>query len=257
MERLGNQRPSGLSASALRTWGLIIAALGVVGKGILQNRLLNLQQSSMEQLLDMMSDPTMMTLATASIVMQIIETCAVPLFAFLTVEGFRNTSDFKKYLLRVCGIALLSELPYNFAMTGQLIDMNSRNPVFSVVLCLIVLHFFHRYDEKGFKNAAIKLMIIAAAFVWAEMLRIEFGAAMLLVTIALWLSRNKSGLRSLIGGGAAMICTVFSVCYMAAPMSFLAIHAYNDEKGEGNRAVQYFAYPAILLIVGLVGHFAL
>lgn len=36
MERLVNEKPSGLSATALRTWGMLFLALGTVGRGILQ-----------------------------------------------------------------------------------------------------------------------------------------------------------------------------------------------------------------------------
>ena len=84
MERIQDRKPSGLNSNALRAWGMAFLALGVVGRCILQNRLLCLGQVSPMELVEAMQNSgAVMVLATAALVLQAVETCAVPIFAFL------------------------------------------------------------------------------------------------------------------------------------------------------------------------------
>lgn len=256
MERLSahSNAPSGIGANMLRTWGLLFVTAGVIGRGILQTRMLGIGQISAQQLLDVMnSSQSAMVLATVSLVLQAMETCAVPIFLLLLTEGFLHTSDFKKYLLRVAGLALLSELPYNLALSGKLLAMNSRNPVFGLVLGLVMLYFYQRYPGRTLKNVLVKVMVTLAAMVWGRMLSIEYGSAMVLILCVLWTFRRKPLYRNFAGATAAVVCTMMSPFFLAAPMGFLAIHMYNGEKGNTSPIVNYLAYPAILLLTGIVG----
>lgn len=256
MERIREQRTSGLSKDKLRAWGMVFAAMGIVGKGIFQTRLLGMNGLSAQQLLEAMnSSDTMMIYATIALVMQVMETCAVPIFAYLLVDGFRHTSDFMKYVLRVAGVAVISELPYNLCMGGKLLDLSSRNPVFGLVLGLIVLYFFERYAGKKLQNVLIKLMVAVAAMVWTSMLSIQYGLCTVIIVCALWIFRKKPMTQNLFGATATIICSLSSPLFLAAPMSFLAIHFYNGEKGEENRVLNYCMYPVVLLAVGIAGFF--
>ena len=129
MERLSEQKPAGLNGNALRTWGLLFLAAGMIARGLIQTRLLGIGKLSAAQLLEVMNGSQgAMLLATLSLVLQAMETCAAPIFAFLLVNGVERTSDFRAYFLRVSGLALVSELPYNFAIDGRLAALDSRNP---------------------------------------------------------------------------------------------------------------------------------
>lgn len=258
MERLGSTKPSGFSTGAVRTWGLIFLAAGAIGRGLLQTRLLGIGQISSEQLLaNMTASQDAMLIATLSLVCQAMEVCAVPLFALLTVEGFSHTSDFKQYLLRVLGVAVLSELPYNLAISGKLFDLSSRSPVFGVALALIALYFFSRYPGKKIRDVLLKLLIAAAAAIWCGMLKIREGECLLLMVCVLWAFRAKPMYRSFVGAASAVVCTLSSYFYLATPMVFLVINKYNGEKGNSGRMTNYLAYPVILLAVAAVGFFLL
>lgn len=238
----------------LRVWGTLFLLAGIVSRGILQTHLLGVGSNTNQQLLELMEkNPNAMAIATAALVLQAIECCAVPIFAFLLVEGFRHTKDWKKYALRIAGVAVLSELPYNLVASGQLLDMSSRNPAFGLLLGMAVLYFCRRYEEKVAKNTAIKLCVIVAAILWAEMLQVEHGVLLIVSVSVLWLLRNKTNLRALGGAVAGMVCMLISPFYLATAMGFLPIHLYNGEQGNGNRWVNYLAYPVLLLIVALVG----
>lgn len=248
MERLNEQKPTrGVSAAALRTWGYLFLLLGIIARAVIQNGLLNLQGVTSGQLLEALQESgEMMALATVSLVMQALEACAVPIFAFLLVEGFCHTSNFGKYLGRVTLVALLSEIPYNLAMGGGLFVTSSRNPVFALVLGLILLWFYRYYGENSAKNIFIKVVVALAAILWCGMLSIEHGAFTILLIVAAWFTRGKP-MRTLVCAVTAALGVVFSMLYLAAPVSALTIHFYNDEKGESNRIFALLCYPVMLL----------
>lgn len=254
MERLNNRKKRGINGNALRTWGLLFAAAGIIGRGVIQTHMLGIGQISAQQLLDVISaSDQAMLLTTCSLVLQAVETCAVPIFALLLTEGMQHTKDAKAYFLRIAGLALLCELPYNLAVGGKLLDFSSRNPVFSLVLGMIMLFFFQRYAGTKLPNVLIKIAVTAAAIVWCEMLGVEFGSAMVLVSAVLWAFRRNTLYRNFAGAAAAIVCTVFSPFFLAAPMGFMAVHLYDGEPSTNSRKVNYLSYPAILVIAAAVG----
>ncbi len=253
---LGRQRPRGISAAGLRYWALAFLTVGVVGKGVLQNGMLNLNALSGTELFQLMqTDPNAMTISTIALVCQAIETCAAPLLAFLLVEGYQNTASVQRYIQRVAILGIVSELPYNFAMTGKLLDLGSRNPVFSLVISLVMLWFFSKYPEKGIKNFALKAMAFVGAFLWCAMLRVDQGNCLVILTAMLWAVRKKEDHRAVYGFSGSLLCSVLDLFYMTSTMSFMFIHRYNGEEGDQNRWFNYAFYPVLLLAAGIAAKF--
>lgn len=253
MERLGNTKPSGLHAGNLRAWGMLFAIAGIISRSLLQNQMLGMGTRTMQELMELMqASDTAMAIATVALVLQAVETVAVPIFVFLLAEGFRHTSDWKKYLLRVAGLAVLTEIPYDLAMNQKVLEFGTQNPVFGLVLCMILLYLFQRFAGKKL----ICVIMALAGIMWAVMLKVDHGVPMLLMICVIHLFRNKKMYMGFSGMAAAALCTGISPFYLAAPMGFLAIHFYNGEPGEGNRLVNYLFYPVTLLVIGLVAMFA-
>ncbi|MBR2422236.1 MAG: hypothetical protein IKB09_07790 [Oscillospiraceae bacterium] len=253
MERLGNTGPSGLHTGSLRAWGMLFAVAGIVSRSILQNQMLGVGLRNMEELKSLMdSSDTAMIIATIALVLQAMETVAVPIFAFLLAEGFAHTSDWKKYLLRVAGLAVLTEIPYDLAINGKVLEFGNQNPVLGIALCLVLLYLFTHFAGKKLMCVIVAL----AAAIWAVMLKIEHGVPMVLMICIIYLFRNKRMFMGFSGVAVAAMCTAISPFYLLAPMGFLAIHFYNGEKGNSSRLVNYLFYPVSLLIIGLVVIFA-
>lgn len=253
MERLGTTKPSGLHAGNLRAWGMLFAIAGIVSRSILQNKMLGVGLRSMQELMELMqSDQTAMAIATVALILQAVETVAVPIFVFLLAEGFIHTSDWKKYFARVAGLAVLTEIPYDLAMNAKVLEFTSQNPVFGLVLCMVLLYLFERFSGKKL----ICVIMALAGLAWALMLRVDHGIPMLLMVCVIRLFRNKRMFMGFSGMAAAALCTGISPFYLAAPMGFLAIHFYNGEPGNSSRLVNYLFYPATLLLIGLVAKFA-
>ena len=255
--RLAARRiPQGRDAASIRKWAMIFLTVGIIGQGIIQNRLLHMNSVSGDELLAAMEhSPMVMPLLTAALICKVVETCAAPLFAFLLVEGFQRTRSFEKYLLRVGAVAVISELPYNLAYGGKLFELSSRNPVFGLFICMLMLFFYARYEDKGLKNTAMKALITVAAFLWCLMLHIDQGICLVIMTAILWYARSRSNGRSVLGFCGAMFCTVFDMYYIGSGLACIMLHRYNEERGEQNEKLNYAFYPVVLLIVGIIGLF--
>lgn len=256
MNNLSTNSPRGVTRQGLRIWGLLFIALGTAGQCILQNAILGVNSSSREELLKIIESSDNFATASIAIVLQFILACAIPIFAFLLVEGVQHTSSLKNYFLRVAGVAIISEIPFNLAMSGKWLDLDSRNPVFGMVLALVMLYIYRHYAGAGIKNVLIKILVLVVSIIWVEMLRIHEGAAVAVMVTVLWSLRNKRSWQVLAGCAAMFVCTVFSMFYFVAPLMFMMVHFYNGEPGEDNKVVDYLAYPVLLLIIGLVGKFA-
>ena len=254
MNQIGKRKKRTINGNALRTWGLLFLLAGILGRGLIQNHLLGVGSLTTQQLLEVMgSSHHAMALATASLVLQALETCAVPLYALMLVEGVQHTSNFAAYFKRILTLALLCELPYNLAMHGSVLFFGNRNPVFALVMCLVMLYLFSRFPEGKKGNGLIKAVIALAAIAWCEMLKIEYGSATILLTSVMWAFRKNTLYRNFAGAAAAIVCTVMSMYFLAAPMAFMIIHGYDGEKSTNSRRVNYLAYPVILLASAAAG----
>ena len=235
------RKKAGLSCLALRSVGFILLLAGAVGKAVFENTLLG--DGGLDSSLSM-------TYAAAALSLQAISTAAVPVFVFLLLQGFENTKSIKKYLLRLTALAAISEIPYNLAMSGRLLDSDSRNPVFALVLCLSMLYFYGRYGEKGAKNTAVKAVVTLCAFSWALILSVDEGIPVILLCAVLFAFRKKESFCFFAGTAALAICTAVSPFYMFSPFAFILLHFYNGNRGGENTLVNYLSYPAMLLCVG-------
>ena len=252
-ERLSPQRPSGMDRNKLRLIGLFLAALGMLGRGILQNRVLGMA-SGADLMALLESSAAAMNAATAAIILWVIEGTAVPIFAVLTVDGFSRTSSVKKYLLRLGLLAVVCEVPFHFALNGALLNPSPRNPVFGLVLTVVMLYLQQYYAGKSMKKVFIRILVLIAACLWAGMLQVEYGVPMVLMAFFLWELRRRHTMAYLAAAAAALVCTVGNPLFLCAPFGFLITHFYNGEEGRAApRLVEYALYPVILLLVGAAG----
>lgn len=243
----------GINRNVMTLIGLVLLALGAMGRGIIQTRFLGVGAVNSDQLLEVLNASGGMQAAAATLVFEGLESCAAPIFAVLLIDGFQKSSNVPKYILRVLGVAILSEIPYNYVFSGKLLDMTSRNPVWAMVLCLLMLYLFRQYEGKQAGKLLIKLAIAAAAILWSLLFRVQFGPIMLLLVMALWAFRNRPSLRICFGAVVAVCCCVVNPLYMFSPFGFLIAHFYNEEKGFFVRPIQYLIYPFMLVMVGLAG----
>jgi len=77
----------------------------------------------------------------------IIGRLAFPIFAFLLVEGAEYTRDIQKYILRMGFFAIISELPYDFALRGGL-DWTRQNVFVTFFFGLVMIMLMEMFPKR-------------------------------------------------------------------------------------------------------------
>lgn len=240
-----------LNGKHLKIFGCITMLCFTVAMSIFQNGFLHVNQYGVSELSAAIeADPNLTIMAGWTSVLQMIGSLSVPIFAFLLVEGFVHTSNFKRYLLSLLGYAVISEIPYDLAMYDRIWTLAGQNAMFTYVICLLMLYGLSQFvGKKGIGFRIMQLVILLAAILWNSLLNCAFGLVTILLTAVYYLLYERKGQRILLG------CAV-SVMYVTAPLSGFALWNYNGERGIiKNKYLFYALYPAHLLILGIIAHF--
>lgn len=237
-----------LTGTKLKLYGCITMLFYTIGVSIVQNGMIHINQYDNVTFSSMLAEnPDMMLLSGWASVLQLIGGLAVPVFAFLLVEGFVHTSSFRRYLLTMLGFAVLSEIPYDLAMNDTFWDLSSQNALFSLTICLVMLYGLRLLQERGGKMSKVLMAVmVIAALLWSSLLRCNFGLCLILLCAVYYLLYDRKGMRILMG------CAV-STLYVTGPLSGYALWSYNGERGwNKNKYVFYAFYPLHLLILGII-----
>lgn len=229
----------------LKLYGCFTMLFYSFSVSVIQNGMLHMGQLSSGQLQEILAaDPELMALSSWAVVFQLLGGLAVPVFAFLLVEGFVHTQDYRAYLLRMVIFAVISEIPYDFAMTGQWFDWSSQNLLFTLTVCLVMLYGLRLFSA----SRGMQAMIVVAAVLWSGLMRASFGLCEVLLAAAYYLLRDKPKAKLAVG-------SLISLMYVTGPISTFALSRYNGQRGaHWNKYVFYILYPAHLLVLGLIAH---
>ena len=240
-----------ITADGLKMFACIVMLIQSIGIVIIEKGLIHLEQYTQTGLNEAMAqDSHLMTLAGMGSVMQLIGGMAVPVFAFLLVEGFKYTSDYRKYLLIMGLTAVASEIPYDWAMSGKLLDMSGQNALIGTCICLMMLKCLDFFKQvTGICGMLLKMFVVLAAVIWVSMARAEFGLCMVLLVAVFYLFDTKNILKTVLG-------CVISLMYVTGPIAFYGIWCYNSErKNRIPKYVYYAFYPLHLLVLGMIAKF--
>ena len=239
-----------MDGTVMKIYGCVTMFFYTLSFTVIQNGLIHVNAFGPGELSAAMeADPDLMLLSGWASVFQLVGGLPVPVFAFLLVEGFLHTSDFKRYLLTMLGFAIVSEPLFDFSRSGIWWDMTGQNVLFTYAVCLIMLYGLRLLQEKkGVVFRLGQLMIVVSAALWTSLLQCNFGMGTVLLAAVYYLLYERKGMRVLIGAAV-------SILYVTAPLSGYAIWNYNGQRGklaERYKYVFYALYPAHLLILGVI-----
>jgi len=103
--------------------------------------------------------------------LRIVGRIAFPIFAYFIVQGFLHTSDYRKYFMRIGIFAMVSEIPFDLAFQGKVLEFHSQNVMFTLFIALGTLYFLREWEG----NAWAECLVLLAGCLLGWLLRVDYG----------------------------------------------------------------------------------
>lgn len=182
-----------------------------------------------------------------------------PIMAFLLTEGYRHTSNFKKYAQRLLLFAIISFVPFAWALFPIF------NVLFTLLLGLIVIYLYDNMKNRPvfwFIFVAISLLTIFCdwALVGVPMVLcyhvITHPVKRVFVPVVLtWIMMTVASYIEVLTDPATQFIDVLpSLLYawIGCTVTIFLLLRYNGEKGGMPKYFFYIFYPGHLLIIAVV-----
>lgn len=180
-------------------------------------------------------------------VYRIIGRVSFVLFSFLLVEGTEHTKDIKSYLKRLFIWALISEIPYDLAMTGEVFNIEKQNIFFTLFLSA-----FGIYQIKTANTMLKKIAVVIATFFVIDLLKADYGAYGLLVVYAFYWIKNLE-IKMIVIQLLSTISVFFGhYLQIWSGLAFLPIALYNGKQGIKTGRILYSFYAVHLLLFSVI-----
>ena len=199
---------------------------------------------------------------------------AFPIFAFMIVEGYFHTHNFKKYALRLLLFAVLSEVPFDLMYGGTWFYPVHQNVIWTLLMGLIGIHLMENVRKK--RKTPIYLLtavgVVAVGAVLGTVCMVDYyGAGVLTVFIFYFFRKRKWWCLlgqilalywvnvELLGGllyPLRLFGMDFEICQQGfALLALLPIWLYRGQQGCHSKLFQYICYafyPVHMLILVMV-----
>ncbi|MCI6997714.1 MAG: conjugal transfer protein TraX [Eubacterium sp.] len=189
-------------------------------------------------------------LTTVSNIFDIIGRIAFPLFCFLLVEGFFKTRCRKKYLLNLLIFGVISEVPFDMFTTASFFNMNWNNVMFTLAFVLITIWIIDILKERMQKLPKTlwyfaSFIIVIIMCIAAMYLSLDYDHHAILIGYFFYLFHDVP-LLAIPFGYASMYTQPWAL------LGFGLTLTYNGKCGKQNKMLNYWFYPAHLLILGIL-----
>lgn len=189
-------------------------------------------------------------LTVVSNLFDIIGRIAFPLFCFLLVEGYFKTRSRKKYLFNLLLFGVISEVPFDMFTTACFFYMNWNNVMFTLAFVLMTIWSIDILKEKMQKLPKVlwyfvSWIIIIIMCIAAIYLSLDYEHHAILIGYFFYLFHDVP-LFAIPFGYASMYTQPWSL------LGFGLTLTYNGERGKQNKMLNYWFYPAHLLILGIL-----
>lgn len=173
------------------------------------------------------------------ITMRLIGRLAFPIFAYLLVVGFYHTKNIKKYAFRLGVFALISELPFDYAMLGRW-NWGYQNIFFTLLIGLLMLYLVDNGQSRWLKGLYFLLACAVAHF-----LQVDYGFFGVIVIGMMALVRHNPN-------GYTVPTAVILLYQFTAPLALIPIRQYDGTRGRQNKWLMYAFYPVHLAVLYLI-----
>lgn len=199
-------------------------------------------------------------LYTVYLVLRIIGRIAFPIFCYFIVEGYVHTRDPRKYALRLGAFALISEIPFDLAVNGELLEFSYQNIYFTLLIGLLGIwlmntawqHEWHTGKPVADRLLRFGLTCGAAlgALLLAEALDTDYGWGGVAAILVLYLFRGNKWLQ--LAAGYLTFTFLVGNLEAASLPAFVLLAFYNGRRGAQMKYFFYVFYPVHLLLLYLL-----
>lgn len=250
----GSESEKGISGSTLKLIAVIAMLIDHTAAVVVEHMIFQLHSYITWSMV--FTDP----FVTVYWIMRIIGRLAFPIYIFLLIQGLEHTRNKWKYLLRLFLLALISEIPFDFAFnlssrqvfSGKIIEFTYQNVFFTLTIGLLTIIGMQSI-EKTKLNIGLKILIDFVFTVLgmglAFLLQTDYGEIGVLAIVMMYLLRRQPM------WAVAATCVVLlfsSYLEISAFLILLPLAFYNGKRGWKLKWVFYIFYPVHLLVLWLI-----
>ena len=173
-----------------------------------------------------------------------------PIMAFLVVEGYRHTSNLRRYLLRIFLFGLLAQVPHTIAF-----GIFGLNIMFTIVLSLLMLVLYDKIQRRFlFWLIFVVACIISVYFDWGII-----GPIMVLMYHCITNENRRRVLPSIVGGLFNFIFVLLAIAgFLVVGISFSEMVGVGFSMNEygGFSLSEYGGIPIFPSLTFIIGCFA-
>ena len=199
---------------------------------------------------------------------------AFPIFAFMAVEGYFHTHNFKKYALRLLMFAILSEVPFDLMYGGTWFYPVHQNVIWTLLMGLLGIRLMEavREKQKIWVYLLVSVIVVVAGALLGTLCMVDYYGAGILTIFIFYFFRERKWW-CLLGQVAALYWVnvemlgglmypvhlfgmEFEICQQGlALLALIPIWLYHGRQGYHSKPFQYICYvfyPVHMLILVLV-----
>lgn len=173
-------------------------------------------------------------------IMRLLGRLSFPLYAFLLIEGFEHTRNVRRYAGNLLLFALISEVPWDLAHTGDWLH-SGQNVMFTLLFGLLGIWVIRDVDG-NIQKTALLIGLLALSVVFHS----DYGCAGFGFILMMFLLRRQKLCQAIVGS------CMLPARWIAGP-AFVFINLYNGKRGFIRNVplkyLFYFIYPLHLFVL--------
>lgn len=186
-----------------------------------------------------------------------------PIFAFQTMQGYINTKNLKKHMIKLLIFACISQIPFMLFLSTFTTNIYL-NVLFTFLLGICALYIYDKCNNKVLGFLFVIIISIIAYFI-----KVDYGAFGILLIFAFYFFYKNNNIKHNkllmsisivllcvihylpnIFKSPSLICTYLSLITFTS-LSLIFILFYNNKEGPKLKYFFYIFYPLHLLILYL------
>lgn len=194
---------------------------------------------------------------TVVILIELISWAALPIVAFLLFVCFQRFGLTARLLGILVGLSLVTEIAYDLAISGTVVDMKSQNFMWATVLCFIIAAADNHLKTKPLTGyGAAMVAVIGAALLWAVLfnigLRFSFvytGVVLIALFLIFYYLHGRENTMMMM---AALVGASFGI---SPAIGVIFLHYRTENLGASSpwpHPISLLVYPAALYIASLL-----